>query len=141
MGVLTEVSTEEELHRAIALDAQVIGINNRDLRDLSIDRRRTADFAPHIPSDRIIISESGITTHQHIRELRPHADGFLIGSAIMAQPDLDTAIRSLIYGEHKVCGLTRADDARAAYDAGATFGGLILSANRRVMWMKYRQLR
>lgn len=125
MGVLTEVSTEEELHRAIALDAQVIGINNRDLRDLSIDRRRTADFAPHIPADRIIISESGITTHQHIRELRPHADGFLIGSAIMAQPDLDTAIRSLIYGEHKVCGLTRADDARAAYDAGATFGGLI----------------
>lgn len=125
MGVLTEVSTEEELTRAIHLEAKVIGINNRDLRDLSIDRNRTKAFAPRIPAGCIVISESGITTHQHIREISPYANGFLIGSAIMAQPDLDFAIRRLIFGEHKVCGLTRAEDARAVYDAGGTFGGLI----------------
>ncbi|WP_025674645.1 bifunctional indole-3-glycerol-phosphate synthase TrpC/phosphoribosylanthranilate isomerase TrpF [Salinivibrio socompensis] len=125
LGVLTEVSTDDELARANALGAVVIGINNRNLRDLSIDRDRTKRLAPQVGEKAIVISESGIDSHRHVRDLAHHADGFLIGSALMAEPDLTLALRKVILGDNKVCGLTSADDALAAYDAGAVYGGLI----------------
>ncbi|CZF79619.1 Tryptophan biosynthesis protein TrpCF [Grimontia celer] len=125
LGVLTEVSNEEELERAIALNAKVVGINNRNLRDLSIDLNRTKELAPRLPDDRIVISESGIYTHQQIRELAPFANGFLIGSSLMAETDVEQAVRRVLYGDNKVCGLTRSEDAKAAYDSYANYGGLI----------------
>jgi len=125
MGVLTEVSNEHELVRAIALNAKVIGINNRDLRDLSIDLNRTKELAVRIPQDRIVISESGIYHHQQVKELSAFANGFLVGSSIMSQPNIDRACRKLILGENKVCGLTHARDAADVHKAGAIYGGLI----------------
>ncbi|WP_159565033.1 bifunctional indole-3-glycerol-phosphate synthase TrpC/phosphoribosylanthranilate isomerase TrpF [Budvicia diplopodorum] len=125
MGVLTEVSNESELERAIALQARVVGINNRDLRDLSIDLNRTRTMAPRLSASTIVISESGIHHYGQIRELSQYANGFLIGSALMSEPELDLAVRRVILGENKVCGLTRAEDAAAAYQAGAVYGGLI----------------
>ncbi|WP_413111375.1 bifunctional indole-3-glycerol-phosphate synthase TrpC/phosphoribosylanthranilate isomerase TrpF [Thaumasiovibrio sp. DFM-14] len=127
MGILTEVSTEEELERAIQLGAEVVGINNRNLRDLSIDLARTKALAPRLPEGTIIISESGIYTHQQIKELRQYANGFLIGSSLMADDNLELAVRRVLLGENKVCGLTRAQDSLAAYQAGAVFGGLIFA--------------
>ncbi|WP_286272579.1 bifunctional indole-3-glycerol-phosphate synthase TrpC/phosphoribosylanthranilate isomerase TrpF [Thalassotalea hakodatensis] len=127
LNILTEVSTEDELTRAIALDAKLIGINNRNLRDLSTDISRTFEFAPKIPDDRIIISESGIYTNAQVRELAPAVDGFLVGSSVMAQQDIDLACRKLIYGENKVCGLTSAKNAKLAVDSGALYGGLIFA--------------
>ncbi len=125
MGVLTEVSNEEELERAIALNAKVVGINNRDLRDLSIDLNRTRQLAPRLGAGVTVISESGINTYAQVRELSHFANGFLIGSALMEQDDLNTAVQRVLLGENKVCGLTRIEDAQAAYDAGAYYGGLI----------------
>ncbi len=125
MGVLTEVSNQTELERAIALNAKVIGINNRNLRDLSIDLNRTKVLAPQIPKDRIIISESGIHTHQQVRDLAQFANGFLIGSSLMAESNLEQAVRKVLLGENKVCGLTSASNAHNAYQAGAIYGGLI----------------
>lgn len=125
LGVLTEVSNDDELERAIALNARVVGINNRNLRDLSIDLNRTKVLAPRLPDDRIVISESGIYTHQQIRELASFANGFLIGSSLMAETDVEQAVRRVLYGDNKVCGLTRAEDAKAAYNANANYGGLI----------------
>ncbi|WP_435953412.1 bifunctional indole-3-glycerol-phosphate synthase TrpC/phosphoribosylanthranilate isomerase TrpF [Dryocola sp. BD626] len=125
MGVLTEVSNEEELERAIALKAKVVGINNRDLRDLSIDLNRTRQLAPRLTHGVTVISESGISTYGQIRELSHFANGFLIGSALMGEDDLGAAVRRVTLGENKVCGLTRPEDARAAYEAGAIYGGLI----------------
>jgi len=125
MGVLTEVSNEEELERAIALNAKVVGINNRDLRDLSIDLNRTRLLAPRLGAGVTVISESGINTYGQVRELSHFANGFLIGSAMMSHDDLNAAVRRVLLGENKVCGLTRAQDAQAAYEAGAVFGGLI----------------
>lgn len=125
MGVLTEVISQEEVARAIALNAKVIGINNRDLRDLSIDLDRTRVLSALIPDDRIVISESGIHDHAQVQALSAHADGFLVGSSLMAQHDIELAVRKLILGSNKVCGLTRPRDAAAAYSAGAVHGGLI----------------
>jgi len=125
MGVLTEVSNEHELVRAIALGANVIGINNRNLRDLSIDLDRTKELAIKIPADRIVISESGIYNHAQVKELSHYANGFLVGSSIMSQHNIDRACRRLIFGENKVCGLTNARDAANVYQAGAVYGGLI----------------
>lgn len=125
MGVLTEVSNEEELTRAIALNAKVIGINNRNLRDLSIDLNRTKELAVKIPADRIVISESGIYTHHQVKDLSQYANGFLVGSSIMSQDNIELACRRLILGENKVCGLTHPKAAKDVYAAGAVYGGLI----------------
>ncbi|MCG3742370.1 bifunctional indole-3-glycerol-phosphate synthase TrpC/phosphoribosylanthranilate isomerase TrpF [Vibrio cincinnatiensis] len=125
MGILTEVSNEEELQRAIALKAKVIGINNRNLRDLSTDLNRTKQLAPQLPKECIVISESGIYNHQQVRNLSQFANGFLIGSSLMSQDNVEQAVRKVILGENKVCGLTHADDAVKAYQAGAVYGGLI----------------
>lgn len=125
MGVLTEVSNEEELARAIALEAKVVGINNRDLRDLSIDLNRTRQLAPRLGAGVTVISESGINTYAQVRELSHFANGFLIGSALMSHDDLNAAVLRVLLGENKVCGLTRPEDAQAAFEAGAMYGGLI----------------
>ncbi|OLF80020.1 bifunctional indole-3-glycerol phosphate synthase/phosphoribosylanthranilate isomerase [Pseudoalteromonas haloplanktis] len=125
MSVLTEVSNEEEVHRALALNAQIIGINNRDLRDLSTDLATTERLRKLIPENKVVISESGIYTHQDVKRLAPLCNGFLIGSSLMAEADLLQACRRVILGENKVCGLTRNQDAIAAYSNGAVYGGLI----------------
>ncbi|NMP28726.1 bifunctional indole-3-glycerol-phosphate synthase TrpC/phosphoribosylanthranilate isomerase TrpF [Rahnella sp. SAP-1] len=125
MGILTEASNEEELERAIKLNAKVVGINNRDLRDLSIDLNRTRQLAPRVPHGVTVISESGINDYAHIRELSRFANGFLIGSALMSEPDLTSAVRRVLLGENKICGLTRPQDANVAYHSGALYGGLI----------------
>ena len=125
MGVLTEVSNEAELERAIALGAKVVGINNRDLRDLSIDLNRTRQLAPKLGQGVTVISESGINTYAQVRELSHFANGFLIGSALMSSDDLNAAVRRVLLGENKVCGLTRPEGAKAACESGAIYGGLI----------------
>ncbi|MFY9993527.1 MAG: bifunctional indole-3-glycerol-phosphate synthase TrpC/phosphoribosylanthranilate isomerase TrpF [Leclercia sp.] len=142
MGVLTEVSNEEELERAIALEAKVVGINNRDLRDLSIDLNRTRQLAPRLGAGVTVISESGINTYAQVRELSHFANGFLIGSAMMEQADLGAAVRRVLLGENKVCGLTRPEDAVATHEAGAIYGGLIFveSSPRNVTEPQARQV-
>lgn len=127
MGVLTEVISDEELERATALGAKVIGINNRDLRDLSIDLDRTRRLAPKVAHGVTVISESGINRYSQVRDLSHFANGFLIGSALMSEDDLSAAIRRVMLGDNKVCGLTREEDARSAHEAGAIYGGLIFA--------------
>ncbi|UUM31595.1 bifunctional indole-3-glycerol-phosphate synthase TrpC/phosphoribosylanthranilate isomerase TrpF [Vibrio japonicus] len=132
MGILTEISNEDELHRAVNLGAQVIGINNRNLRDLTTDLNRTKELSPlirQLAPQATVISESGIYNNQQVRDLAEYADGFLIGSSLMAEKNLELAVRKVILGENKVCGLTQPEDAAKAYQAGAVFGGLIFVKN------------
>jgi indole-3-glycerol phosphate synthase/phosphoribosylanthranilate isomerase len=128
MDVLTEVHDEPEARRAIRLGARIIGVNNRNLATLEVDLGTTPRLAPLIPSDRIVIAESGIETRDQVSGFRQSADAFLVGTSLMREPDLDRAVRQLVYGRTKVCGLTRAEHARAAQQIGATHGGLVFAA-------------
>lgn len=125
MAVLTEVSNQPEAERAVQLGARLVGINNRDLRTLSTDIQTSFTLAEHIPPHITLVSESGIYTSQQVRKLRQVAKAFLVGSSLMAEQDLASATRALVLGENKVCGLTRPEDATAAWQAGAFYGGLI----------------
>ena len=131
MGVLTETSNEEEFERALALGAKIIGVNNRNLHDLTVDLNRvvelTEKYSDRIPTDVRIISESGIYNHKQICQLQKVAHGFLIGSSLMGNQDLNNAVREVIFGENKVCGLTRAQDVKIVYENGALYGGLIFA--------------
>lgn len=127
MTVLTEVSNEEETLQAVELGAKLIGINNRNLRDLSTDLNTSFRLRQLIPADRTVVSESGIYRNQQVRELLQVADAFLVGSSLMAEADLAAACQRLIIGEHKVCGLTRIEDVKAVAKAGAYYGGLIFA--------------
>lgn len=128
MDVLTEVHDGAELTRAIDLDARIIGINNRNLHTLDIDLDTTRELAPAVPGDRVVVCESGIASHRDVVALREHADAFLVGSALMERDDLARAVRELVFGQVKVCGLTRPDDAVTAHQMGATHGGLIFAS-------------
>ncbi|WP_026374561.1 bifunctional indole-3-glycerol-phosphate synthase TrpC/phosphoribosylanthranilate isomerase TrpF [Aestuariibacter salexigens] len=143
LDVLTEVSNLEETQRAIRLKARIIGINNRNLRDLSTDLATTEQLAPMIKAsghECLIISESGIYTHQDIRRLAPLADGFLVGSALMAQENLAQAVKDLVYGAVKVCGITRPRDAKSVASMPVSFMGLIFApASERAISLEQAQ--
>ena len=122
MDALVEVHNEAEMHRALALGAPLIGINNRDLRDLSIDLSTTERLAALVP-DRLLVSESGIAERSDIERLSPHVDGFLVGSALMRASDPADAARALAFGRVKLCGVNRREDVEAGQ--AATHLGLV----------------
>ncbi|MCX2564215.1 indole-3-glycerol phosphate synthase TrpC [Acetobacter thailandicus] len=97
MDVLLEVHDEEELNRALAIDAFLIGINNRNLRTLITDIETTVVLTPLVPPDRIIVSESGIKTHAEVTRLTDiGVTGFLVGESLLRQPDPGQAARVLL---------------------------------------------
>jgi len=122
MDALVEVHDEGEMRRALALGAPLIGINNRDLRDLSIDLSTTERLARFAP-DRLLVSESGIASRRDIDGLSPWVDGFLVGSSLMQAADPAEAARTLIFGRTKLCGLNCGADLSAARPA--VFAGLV----------------
>ncbi|HEY7959021.1 MAG TPA: bifunctional indole-3-glycerol-phosphate synthase TrpC/phosphoribosylanthranilate isomerase TrpF [Sphingomicrobium sp.] len=122
MDSLVEVHDEAEMRRALALGAPLIGINNRDLRDLSVDLATTERLARLAP-ERILVSESGIATRADIERLSGEVDGFLIGSSLMSAAEPAQAARELIVGRVKLCGLNCGADIRAARPAA--FAGFV----------------
>ena len=122
MDALVEVHDESEMRRALSLGARLIGINNRDLRDLSIDLAVTERIARLAP-DRILVSESGIASRADVERLSPLVDGFLIGSSLMRASEPAQAARELIFGRTKLCGLNCGADLSAARPAA--FAGFV----------------
>ena len=125
MDAIVEVHDEAELERALGLGAEIIGINNRDLKTLTTDLAVTERLAPLVPNDVLVISESGISSRADVQRLAPIADAFLVGSALMAAPDVPDAARALVHGRVKLCGLTRVSDVELAARSGATHAGMI----------------
>ncbi len=142
MDAIVEVHDERELDRALALGARIVGINNRDLKTLTTDLSVTERLAPMVPSDVLLISESGISSRADVERLANHADAFLVGSSLMASAAIAEAARALIHGRVKLCGLTREEDIALAAGSGATHAGLIFvqESARAVEYERAREL-
>lgn len=96
LDVLVEVHDSTELEAALAVKADLIGINNRDLRDFSVDVQRTSRLLADIPAGTVVVSESGISTAEQLRDLREEGvQGVLVGESLMRAPDPEQALRKL----------------------------------------------
>jgi indole-3-glycerol phosphate synthase / phosphoribosylanthranilate isomerase len=150
MDALVEAHDAEELERAMALEAPIVGVNARDLSTFRIDRKRQlalvaqaaglpaaprgrAGFARtpalQLPGGRIVIAESGVQTRaQGAAAELAGADAVLVGSALMRAADPPAKLRELLSRPLvKVCGLTRQEDVDVAVEAGADLLGFILA--------------
>jgi indole-3-glycerol phosphate synthase len=100
LDAIVEVHHEDELEVALELDVDVIGINNRNLEDFTVDIQTTVDLLAAIPTGKTVVSESGIRTRQEIEELeRVGVDAVLIGETLMRAPDPEAAVRDLTLPE------------------------------------------
>jgi indole-3-glycerol phosphate synthase/phosphoribosylanthranilate isomerase len=128
--LLVEAHDANELQRAVALGADVIGVNARDLTTFKIDRRTQLELVARLRDhDAVIVAESGVHTRaQGAAAELAGADAILVGSALMRADDPAAKLRELISRPLvKVCGLTRVEDVDAAVEAGADMLGFILA--------------
>ncbi|NNE82970.1 MAG: indole-3-glycerol phosphate synthase TrpC [Alphaproteobacteria bacterium] len=97
MDVLVEVHDSPELERALRLDADLVGVNNRNLKTLDVDLATTEALAPLVPSDRVLVCESGLFTRADLDRMSGvGARCFLIGESLMRQDDISGAVRELL---------------------------------------------
>jgi indole-3-glycerol phosphate synthase len=96
LDCLVEVHHADELERALEAGAEVIGINNRNLDDMSVDIATTFELMPDVPAGKTVVAESGISGRQELEELdRVGVDAVLIGGALMAAADPEAKVREL----------------------------------------------
>ena len=100
MDALVEVHDEAEVEKAVAAGSRLIGVNNRDLRDFSMDLNTTFRLQKMIPAEIPLVSESGIRDHQDMQRLAEHGVGAaLVGETLMRAADPAEALRSLVGGQ------------------------------------------
>jgi indole-3-glycerol phosphate synthase/phosphoribosylanthranilate isomerase len=130
LETLVEAHDAEELQRAVGLEAEVIGVNARDLTTFEIDRTAQLDLIARMRAhDVVIVAESGVQSRaQGAAAELAGADAILVGSALMLAEDPAARLREILSRPLvKVCGLTRREDVDAAVDAGADMLGFILA--------------
>lgn len=129
LDAFVEAHDGAELARAVALGADPVGINARDLATFEIDRTAQLELVAAAPAGRVVVAESGIANRaQGAAAELAGADAILVGSALMRAPDPAAKLRELLARPLvKVCGLTREEDVALAADAGADLAGFILA--------------
>ena len=97
MDVLVEVHDAGELERALKIDSDLIGVNNRNLKTLAVDLATTEQLAPMVPKDRVLVAESGLGSPPDLlRMAKVGASAFLIGESFMRKPDVEAAVREIL---------------------------------------------
>ncbi len=107
LSILPEVHNRQEMERALLLNTQLIGINNRNLHSFTTTLRTTIALLPHVPDGKTVVTESGIHTSADIRCMNDGGvHGFLIGESLLRQPDPGAALASLlIYNQVQGLGI------------------------------------
>jgi indole-3-glycerol phosphate synthase len=101
LSALVEVHDERELEVALELGAEIVGINNRDLKTLEVDTARTYQLLPRLAGQTLAVSESGFSRPEQLDELAAAGvDAVLVGEALMRSPDVEAACRSLTARGH-----------------------------------------
>jgi indole-3-glycerol phosphate synthase len=128
MDALVETHDAEELRRAVAIEADPIGINARDLSTFTMDRKAQLELVSTAPDDRVVIAESAVRSRAQAAEAElAGAGAVLVGTTLMQAADPAEALAELIARPLvKICGLTRQDDVDCAVDAGADLCGFVL---------------
>lgn len=99
MDTLVEVHNHDELGHALNIKADMIGINNRNLKTMEITLETSMDMVEYLPENCLKIAESGINTYEDICKLRRCGfQGFLVGESLMRQENLEQAVTGLLYG-------------------------------------------
>jgi indole-3-glycerol phosphate synthase/phosphoribosylanthranilate isomerase len=130
LETLVEAHDAAELQRAVGLEAEVVGVNARDLSTFEIDRMTQLDLIARMKAhDTVVVAESGVHSRaQGAAAELAGADAILIGSALMRAEDPAGRLREILSRPLvKVCGLTRREDVDAAVEAGADMLGFILA--------------
>ena len=97
LTVLVEVHDEEELDRALAIGAPLIGVNNRNLKDFKVDLAVTERLAAKVSKDQLLVAESGIFTRADVERLKACGSrAILVGESLMRSGDIDAAVRQLV---------------------------------------------
>jgi indole-3-glycerol phosphate synthase len=97
MDVLVEVHSHSEMERALKLKSRLIGVNNRNLRDFTVDFARTYELVSKAPKGCTFVAESGLTTRADLDAMAEHdIRCFLIGESLMRQSDVEAATRALV---------------------------------------------
>jgi len=105
MDALVEVHDRPEMERALALDATMIGINNRNLHNFATSLATTIELAKDAPQNVALVSESGIVDHDSLLHLKENAgvSTFLVGESLMRQQDVEAATKALLLGAPNDC--------------------------------------
>lgn len=133
MSALVEAHSEEEIKSAVEAGARIIGVNNRNLKDFSVDVNNSARLRSMIPNNVLFVSESGIKARGDIETLEKNgANAVLIGETLMRAQDKQAALDMLKYGfcrktKIKICGLRRQEDVDFVNKLKPDFAGFILT--------------
>lgn len=136
LSCLVEAHDEKEIQMALNCKARIIGVNNRNLKDFSVNVENSLKLRPLVPENIIFVSESGLKTAQDIQKLRnSNVQAALIGETFMRSPD-KTAELSKLYGkvndvQTKICGITRSEDIAALNTVQPDYAGFVFAGMSR----------
>lgn len=145
MDALCEVHNEEELKNVLATTADIIGVNNRNLHDFSIDLKTTQKLVKKIPKDKVIVSESGINSKTHVKKLPSQVDAILVGTSLMKAKSIPDKIEQLVGKPQpliKICGVQSVKEAKHCVRLGVDFIGvnLVPTSTRRVSFQMAKKI-
>lgn len=132
LSALVEAHNEEEIASARNAGARLIGVNNRNLKDFTVDIQNSIRMRKQVPEDIVFVAESGIKGYTDIQALREaNVNGVLIGETLMRSPDKTRMLNTLRGTKIKICGLTREEDIAMANELKPDYIGFVFAESRR----------
>lgn len=130
MSSLVEIHNIKELKKVLIAKAEIIGINNRNLKNFKINLGTTLNLAKYIPGNKIIVAESGIQNYGDIVNFNNNVNAVLAGTSILKNNNIEHNIKNLLSPQIKICGFKQLKHATSAVKAGADFLGFIFVEGR-----------